>query len=42
MYLKIKPHEILKYLGFDIPEEGIEANENDMLMAFLVSVLLTE
>lgn len=25
----LKPHEILKYMGFDIPEEGIEVNGND-------------
>lgn len=27
--MKIKPHELLKYLGFDIPEEGVDVNDVD-------------
>lgn len=27
--MKLSPHEILNYLGFDIDEEGVELNEND-------------
>ncbi len=35
--MKLKPVEILKYLGFDIPEDGVEINEND---AYLVTSAL--
>jgi len=35
--MKLKPVEILRYLGFDIPEDGIEINEND---AYLVTSAL--
>lgn len=35
--MKLKPTEILKHLGFVIPEEGIEINEND---AFLLTSAL--
>ncbi len=27
--MKLKPHEILNHLGFDIDEEGVYINEND-------------
>lgn len=30
--MKIKPHEILKYLGLDVPEAGIEINPHDTLL----------
>src|SRR3546814_18501137 len=29
---RITPHEVLKYLGFDIPEDGIDVNDFDMLL----------
>lgn len=28
----LKPHEILKHLGFDVPEEGVYINPNDAYM----------
>ena len=30
--MKLKPHQILQYLGFDIGEEGIEINEYDAFL----------
>lgn len=35
--MKLKPKDILDYLGFNIPEEGIEINPND---AYLYTHLL--
>ncbi|MBF6650041.1 MULTISPECIES: hypothetical protein [unclassified Methylobacter] len=30
----LTPHEILKYLGFEVPKDGVEINPND---AYLIS-----
>jgi hypothetical protein len=35
--MKLMPHEILNYLGFEVREEGVEVNEND---AFFISAAL--
>lgn len=32
MSITIKPHEILNFLGFNITEDGILVNENDMFL----------
>jgi hypothetical protein len=38
--MKLNPHEILRYLGFDVPEDGIEINSHDMyLYATLLRLL---
>ena len=36
--MKLKPHEILNHLGFDIGEEGVEINSNDAY--FITQVLM--
>jgi hypothetical protein len=35
--MKLKPHDILKHLGFDIEEDGVDINPNDAL--FVTSAL---
>lgn len=35
--IRLKPHEILQHLGFQVGEEGIETNPND---AFLITEVL--
>lgn len=37
--MRLKPHEILKHLGFDISEDGVEINPFDMyLLAQVLSL----
>ncbi|MDR8092946.1 hypothetical protein KPB05_36425 [Burkholderia gladioli] len=30
--MKLTPHEILRHLGFDMPDDGIEINPHDMYL----------
>ncbi len=40
--MKLKPHNILQSLGFDIPEEGIEISEHDAFLYIKLLALLGE
>ena len=40
--MKITPTEILKHLGFDVPEEGVEINPNDAYLTVTALRLVGE